>query len=501
MRAVLLCGAALITAWWNPSRASAHAVAIEVDPPDGAVVEMPPEWVTITFNEPVNLPGDSVRLLDPRGQRLEALVTIEGSRLVVAPATVLGLGTHVITWKVVSVDGHLVAAASRFSIGTESASSPLGSGHHHPENDSTGTDPWRALGHLGVLAAGTALYPATKRRWIAAGGATLAVASGVARVADDVNELGWSSAISVGDTRHAILVTMAGAALGVTAAARRLDTRVLWKVSAGVLAVGAWTATGLMSGHALGLDQPWNWILHPAHLAASLLWAGGVVAALIDPSVLDRVTRVVLVAVPTMLFAGITQAWALGYRGGGDAWSGRLTLKLLLLATALAAGLLVRRRLRVGSAPHGRTVRTLLGVEVTCLVAVAAVSASLAAVAPPAHANTTDPPQPRATTLLFADGSAELILDLPEWSGESHMARLELRVGGRTITNVHTLRITISSQTHGVPRLPMAEVASLPATVVWRWPAPGLWLVEAELRLDRFTVVKAHREVNVREID
>jgi len=472
-------------------------VAIEVDPPDGAVVEMPPEWVTITFNEPVSLPGDSVRLLDPRGRRLETLVTVEDSRLIVTPATVLGLGTHVITWKVVSLDGHLVAAASRFSIGTESASSPLGSARHRHGDDSTGTDPWRALGHLGVLAAGAALYPSTKRRWIAAGGATVAVASGLARLANEVNELGWSSAISVGDTRHAVLVTMAGAALGATAAARRSDTRGLWKVSVGLLAVGAWAATGLMSGHALGLAQPWSWILHPAHLAASLLWAGGVVAALIDPSVLDRVTKVVLVTVPTMLFAGITQAWALRYRGGGDAWSGRLTLKLLLLAAALAAGLLVRRRLRTGSAPHGRAVRTLLCGEVICLIAVAAVSASLAAVAPPAHANITGAPQPRATTLLFDDESTELTLDLPEWTGKSHMARLELRVDGKTITNVHALRITISSQTYGVSRLPMAELDSLPATVVWRWPAPGLWLVEAELRLDRFTVAKGHREVKV----
>src|SRR5690606_37441684 len=51
--------------------ASAHAVLVETDPPDGARLEQMPEQVALRFSEPVSVPEGAVRVFDASGRRVE----------------------------------------------------------------------------------------------------------------------------------------------------------------------------------------------------------------------------------------------------------------------------------------------------------------------------------------------------------------------------------------------------------------------------------------------
>jgi len=95
--------------------ASAHAVLVEANPADGAMLAAPPERLTLTFNEPVS--PLVMRLLGPGGDEQGiAGVMQAGATLSIAPARELTDGTHFFSWRVVSADGHPVGGTVVFSV-------------------------------------------------------------------------------------------------------------------------------------------------------------------------------------------------------------------------------------------------------------------------------------------------------------------------------------------------------------------------------------------------
>ncbi|RST85879.1 copper resistance protein CopC, partial [Aquibium carbonis] len=100
--------------------AFAHASLAGVDPADGAVVERAPSEIQLTFSEIVS--PLVLRLLGPDGSTtdLEDL-TYSGNTLGVALPAMLSDGTHVLSWRVVSEDGHPVGGSVVFSVGAPSA--------------------------------------------------------------------------------------------------------------------------------------------------------------------------------------------------------------------------------------------------------------------------------------------------------------------------------------------------------------------------------------------
>lgn len=99
--------------------ALAHASLASSDPADGAVVAEAPEEIALTFSEIVSplvlrlvLPDGSSRDLDE--------VSFSGNTLRV-PLPTLAAGTHVLSWRVVSEDGHPVGGSVVFSVGAPSA--------------------------------------------------------------------------------------------------------------------------------------------------------------------------------------------------------------------------------------------------------------------------------------------------------------------------------------------------------------------------------------------
>jgi copper transport protein len=99
-----------------PDRAFAHAALITTEPADGAVLEQNPAQFALTFSEPVS--PLVLTLVKPDGTPV-ALTTFRLTDQTVAidnPQT-LGRGTHVLSWRVISADGHPVGGSLLFSIG------------------------------------------------------------------------------------------------------------------------------------------------------------------------------------------------------------------------------------------------------------------------------------------------------------------------------------------------------------------------------------------------
>ncbi|WP_246693189.1 copper resistance protein CopC, partial [Mesorhizobium sp. M2E.F.Ca.ET.154.01.1.1] len=103
-----------------PGRAFAHAALVAADPADGSVLMQSPARFSLTFSEPVS--PLVIALVRPDGTRL-ALTSFRLTDRTVEidnPET-LKSGTHVLSWRVISEDGHPVGGSVLFSIGAPSA--------------------------------------------------------------------------------------------------------------------------------------------------------------------------------------------------------------------------------------------------------------------------------------------------------------------------------------------------------------------------------------------
>lgn len=96
----------------------AHASLVSAVPADGSVVAASPERLTLRFDEPVS--PLVTRLIAPDGRARDATATAHDEVVTVAPPTDLGSGTHVLSWRVISSDGHPVSGSLVFSIGSPS---------------------------------------------------------------------------------------------------------------------------------------------------------------------------------------------------------------------------------------------------------------------------------------------------------------------------------------------------------------------------------------------
>jgi copper transport protein len=101
------------------ARVWAHASLVKAEPADGAVLKEAPATLQLTFNEPVS--PLVMRLISPAGEPI-ALgdVTTENATVTIAALPDLRRGTHALSWRVISADGHPVAGSLVFSIGAPS---------------------------------------------------------------------------------------------------------------------------------------------------------------------------------------------------------------------------------------------------------------------------------------------------------------------------------------------------------------------------------------------
>ncbi|MFD9122179.1 copper resistance CopC/CopD family protein [Streptomyces bottropensis] len=119
--------AAVLIVLGGAGTAAAHAELDSTDPAPDSVVPRQPPAVTLTFSEGVTLPADSLRVLDPAGERVDtgtpghAAGRPETARVKLRDG--LADGTYTVAWQVIFADSHPGGGAFTFSVGKPSASS------------------------------------------------------------------------------------------------------------------------------------------------------------------------------------------------------------------------------------------------------------------------------------------------------------------------------------------------------------------------------------------
>ena len=110
---------AVLAALSHAPGALGHASLVRSDPPDRAVVARAPSTLTLTFNEPVS--PISLKLVGDGGHALElrSIVARDEALIVTLPGA-LPEGTHLLSWRVMSADGHPVGGSLTFSVGRPS---------------------------------------------------------------------------------------------------------------------------------------------------------------------------------------------------------------------------------------------------------------------------------------------------------------------------------------------------------------------------------------------
>jgi copper transport protein len=128
--------------------ASAHAVLEQTTPAAGATVDLAPDQVWLRFNQTVGADAESVRVLDPAGQRVDqadARPGDTGDQIVDDLRPGLGRGVYVVVWKVVSADGHPISGSYLMGVGVAVGRAQVSSG------GSGGTGPASVAVLAGVL--------------------------------------------------------------------------------------------------------------------------------------------------------------------------------------------------------------------------------------------------------------------------------------------------------------------------------------------------------------
>ncbi|MFE5295310.1 copper resistance CopC/CopD family protein [Streptomyces sp. NPDC056632] len=396
-RLLLVAAALLGTLLATAGTASAHAALTGSDPQDGAVVATAPKEVNLTFSEQVAMSGDSIRVLDPAGKRVdtgEIRDLCSGSVVRYGVALLPGLpdGTYTVAWQTVSADSHPVAGAFTFSVGAPSKTSVA-----LPDSAVGGGlvgalyGIARYLSYAGFVVLvgggafvlvcwprGAAVRPVQRlvvRGWLTLTAATLALLllrhpyTKTGKLGDVFDLAGLQAVLQTktGAALSSRLLLLGAAALFVAvlfgAYARRTDEKehkdltfglalggtVVAAGIAGTWALAEHASTGLQPGIAMPVD-----ILHLLAVAA---WLGGLTALLVAlyraPSVgrsaVERYSKVAFGSVVVLAATGIYQSWRqVGtWSALTDTRYGQLLLvKVGLVAVLVGIGWVSRRWVR-----------------------------------------------------------------------------------------------------------------------------------------------------------
>jgi copper transport protein len=378
--------------------AGAHAVLLQTSPASGQTYPSAPKVVQLLFDENVQVGLGGIRLLDSKSDRIttgKPTQTLGGKQVSVSvPA--LKDGTYVVTWRVISADGHPVQNAFTFSVGQATA---VGSQANALANAAlakqAGSRPVGiingALRFIEFVAAGILLggfafialcWPNGRRSR-----STLRLIRGawlvafLGSIATVLVEASYTAGLKLTDSVkpsivHDYIDTHIGRVLVLRVVVLILlgiVGRVFLKrerndpLQLGVAAIGglALLATFTFAGHARsGFQIPLAELTDLAHVSTFTLWFGGLVVLLVavlrpdDPSELEpavsRFSTLALIAVTVLIGTGVYQGWRqVGSWGAlkGTTYGRLLLVKLALVAVVVVVAAVSRDTVRNRFAP------------------------------------------------------------------------------------------------------------------------------------------------------
>jgi copper transport protein len=342
--------ALLIMATGAPT-ASAHAVLVGSTPLDGSRLDTVPERVALRFDEPVRIVTGGTNVLSTAGGRVDTgkPSSADGGRSVIIPLSSAGTraATYLVSYRIVSADGHVVVGSIRFGVGEdpEAVAQPNQAGAGPPgviAAIGTGLTYAGVIGAIGCLAVGLLVWPSVLRsdrlRPVIIGGPLMIMVGTIAELlaaAPAAEGTGLRGMLQPQNLPFTLIgqqgrllaarFTLAAGLLPLGAAVR--PTR--GQPSGDRILQGAWwvASTALLitvaaSGHGFAGAQ--RWLALPAtaiHLAAMAFWIGGVIDLLLvvrprlrglpnaAGMIIDAWSRRAFLAVAALVLSGEILAW------------------------------------------------------------------------------------------------------------------------------------------------------------------------------------------------
>lgn len=293
-----------------PAPAQAHASLVRTNPADGAVLATALDEVVLGFTEPVLVSGSGVRVFAPDSTTLPVDPQIRANDLVLDLPDTQVDGTYLVTWRVVSRDGHPISGSLTFSIGSVSAAPVPGPELAAAEPGGGVVQPaLQAVSYLGFfLSAGLAIFAAfllprdastAVRRRIRRVSRPAALLAGVAALLLVPVTLAHQQGVGLtalgmpwaGLTRDALLplllLLLALVVLSSSQAVQVVRTRRVRVFAGGGVLLGA--VSFALSGHTRGTDMTALVVTTDVlHVLAGCIWLGGLVGLALTLPLLSR---------------------------------------------------------------------------------------------------------------------------------------------------------------------------------------------------------------------
>ncbi len=519
----VLAQAILLLLWLLiPSAAWAHASLIGSDPADGATLLRAPAQITLTFNEPVE--PLNLRLVGSGGASPIAGIAEDGARLVLTPRQPLRDGAYVVSWRVISSDGHPIGGALTFFVGDKPAPAPLLTA---PETAPLHGAIWltRLAVYVGLFvgvggafftawmqASWSAGWPQRVGVWVSVA-ALLALAASIGLQGLDDFGLPLSDIAAPAVWRRGaagsfgLASAWAAIALLLGLAVQRSPT-LRARILSGCAVAGAGLALA-SSGHAATASPRWLMssavFLHGVSLA---FWVGALLpllAALRTPgaaatATLLRFSRLIPLPIAVLIASGVLLAvvqvvhiealWTTAY---GRVLSVKIALLLALFALALWNRAALTPRIMQGAAPAHRAMRRSIIAELAIIVAILGV-VGLWRFTPPPRALSS--PGEAFFTHVHAD---KLMADVAITPGRAGPVAISvtLRTPDEAPLAAQAVTVTLENAALGVE--PISAEARATPDGQWRAamiaPLAGRWTLGLAVRLTDFDVVRVKAPV------
>lgn len=509
-----------------PGHALAHATFISSQPADGAVVAVAPSEMLLTFSEPVS--PLVLRLIRPDGSATD--LTGFGTRDAVVAIDLPDIpdGTSVLSWRVVSVDGHPVGGAVSFSVGAPSAERPADAADVVPVSVRVAIWAVRMVLYLGLfLGAGGAFFLAVMapgsstgagpiRALLIAGLAAAPIALGLQGVDALGTEPGglldgrtWRIAVGTSYVRT-VLVAVLALAFGLAALGLGEGRA---RQTAGVAAL---LCTGLalaLSGHASAAAP--QWLTRPAvfvHGVSAAFWLGALLPLLAllhapDPAVLaalGRFSRAIVVLLAALTATGAVMAMIQVVEPqalGGTRYGQVLLAKLGLIVVLLALAALNRWRLTApalaGDVAAAKGLRRSIKAEIVVAMAILAVVA-LWRFTPPPRVLIVEAATPVSVHLHSGAAMADVSVK-PGRAGRVAVAIYPMSADFAPL-EAKEVTLVLAKADAGIEPL---RRAAMKVDGVWRIdemqvPLAGVWQVRVDILISDFEIAKLSGEMSLK---
>lgn len=540
-------GGLLVLMWAVP--AQAHAVLVQTTPTAGSILSSSPEHVSLRFSERISLASKQITVLAPDGSQVQrgSAERVDSGQGYSQPLRAnLDRGTYVVSYRVISADGHPVGGGFSFSVLEPSvpAAAPNASAQAPVRPEVRGAV-W--VSHFGgyvgaTLLAGAfvmalALWP---RRLSVRLLAPLAVTGWVLIVVSSVlslfAEVPYAYGGSFAEIRLGELADVLDSQVGLAYLTRIgllcLIAPLLWRllirpvqqpaslaragrparlVAAGILLVV--TFTWPLAGHAAS-GSAWQLGIaaDAVHVAAAALWLGGLVvlvAVLLSrtsrgelAAILPAWSRWAGYAVAAIATTGVVQALLRLHQPSDliDDGYGRLVLlKSCGLLVIMGVALISRRAVRCGLAADGAAgtaaLRRGVAVEIAIAAAVLVAATVLTTTAPPQGSAHGQPQASLPYSTTVDSGGLKLQIDVdPARQGNNSVHLTAFSPSGAPV-EVKEWSATAALASKNIAPISIALLTISPSHVVGEieLPLTGLWELRVTLRTsdtDQMTIAR-----------